>query len=538
MTVRFDRDFSRRRFIGSAAAAAAVASTPFRRASAQPAARWRRYNVASANGQKMLQDYATAVKKLMALDPSDPRCWFRNAFVHTIDCPHMNWWFFVWHRGYLGWFEQTLRDASGNPDFAIPYWDWTQSPRLPAGVFGNVLDPTNAAWSPYTQDFQTFYNLMNPALTTLWSTFSAAQLGQLNIRMMSTLPSLWSQVQGDPVNGGMFAPTVYARYPTAANPDLDKSTRDAVSAKKVLSGLAPVDFLKFNSGKTPSHNTDPGSTTAGILEGSPHNLTHNYIGGYPYVPNSQIGFMASNLSPCDPVFFLHHSNMDRLWDVWTRKQQKAGQPTLPTGADLTTYKNEPFLFYMDNQGRPVTQSTAGDYIDMARFNYDYEPGFGEQVVEQAHPPLVAAAPAPAPFIQGQTQAGIGKVAVPAALLRQQAAGQLAQPLVAKITLPRPASGAAPREFDVLINAPPGAAAAPTESPNYAGTISFFGFMPGMSGDVTFIVPVPADLPPSSGPLTVQAIPRSPATPRVLNAPAAQPALPRASVVKAVAVTTW
>ncbi len=76
----------------------------------------------------------------MALPVSDPRNWFRNAFVHTMDCPHGNWWFFVWHRGYLGWFEQTLREVSGVPDFAIPYWDWTKTPRIPMPAFNGTLD--------------------------------------------------------------------------------------------------------------------------------------------------------------------------------------------------------------------------------------------------------------------------------------------------------------------------------------------------------------------------------------------------------------
>ena len=42
-----------------------------------------------------------------------------------------------------------------------------------------------------------------------------------------------------------------------------------------------------------------------------------------------IAFFADFLSPVDPIFFLHHANMDRLWDVWTRKQQAL---RLPIGA--------------------------------------------------------------------------------------------------------------------------------------------------------------------------------------------------------------
>jgi tyrosinase len=42
---------------------------------------------------------------MLNLPADHPQNWFRNAFVHLMDCPHGNWWFYVWHRGYLGYFE-------------------------------------------------------------------------------------------------------------------------------------------------------------------------------------------------------------------------------------------------------------------------------------------------------------------------------------------------------------------------------------------------------------------------------------------------
>ncbi|MGC2222539.1 MAG: tyrosinase family protein [Methylocella sp.] len=44
----------------------------------------------------------------------------------------------------------------------------------------------------------------------------------------------------------------------------------------------------------------------GTLERTPHNLVHNNIGGW----------MPSALSPRDPIFFMHHCNIDRIWAVW------------------------------------------------------------------------------------------------------------------------------------------------------------------------------------------------------------------------------
>jgi tyrosinase len=524
--------FSRRRFVGSAAAGlATVAATPMGSARAQTKARYMRYNVTGASGQAMLASYATALKNLMALKPTDAHNLFRNAFVHTMDCPHGNWWFFVWHRGYLGWWEKVLRDASGNKDFAIPYWDWTELPRIPAGMFDDVLNPSNPPYNPYIKDFATFFKFMNPSLTAYWNGLNAAQMGQLNTRMMPTLTSLWQQVKGNQQSGAMFAPTQYARYLTASNPDLDANTKKMVAPDMIRSGLAPTEFSKFNSIQTPSHNTQPASGSQfAILEGNPHNKVHNNIGGVGHISNPlNFGYMADNLSPVDPIFFLHHANMDRLWDVWTRKQQKLGLAYLPTGADLVTFQQEPFLFFADPNGNAVPQQHASDYVNMSVFDYDYEPGFGEDVIGK--PALVASAAANGRF-KGMMTNGVGAVTVPQAALQQNSAAPTSEPLVVQVTVPHPASASAPREFNVLINAPPGNTQTGADSPYYAGTIAFFGFMQNMTGDATFVVPLPRNMQIANGVVNVQVIPRGPPS-RLLAA-----AAPAKSVLKAVAVTAW
>jgi hypothetical protein len=42
------------------------------------------------------------------------------------------------------------------------------------------------------------------------------------------------------------------------------------------------------------------------LENGPHNAVHNAIGGD----------MTTAASPTDPLFFMHHANVDRLWYQW------------------------------------------------------------------------------------------------------------------------------------------------------------------------------------------------------------------------------
>lgn len=65
------------------------------------------------------------------------------------------------------------------------------------------------------------------------------------------------------------------------------------------------------------------------LEGRPHNSIHNLIGGY----------MALRTSPTDPVFWLHHGNIDRLWVAWVA----AGEGrTMPAAG--STYWSGSFAF--------------------------------------------------------------------------------------------------------------------------------------------------------------------------------------------------
>src|SRR5215813_9084513 len=114
----------RRRFLASLGAATALSAIPA--ASAQPAVKYTRYNATSAEGKRMLASYAKGIQVMLGLPAKHPHNWFRNAFVHFMDCPHGNWWFYVWHRGYVGLFEQTIRKLSNDPVFTMPFWDWSE----------------------------------------------------------------------------------------------------------------------------------------------------------------------------------------------------------------------------------------------------------------------------------------------------------------------------------------------------------------------------------------------------------------------------
>lgn len=491
---------TRRHFLETAAAAAGAASLPI--APARAAAKYRRYNVTSPEGQKALATYAKGIEAMLKLPPDNPRNWFRHAFIHLMDCPHGNWWFYVWHRGYLGYFERTIRSLTGDDSFAIPYWDWTNLPQIPDGMFDGVLTPTDSAYEPYTGDLARFTAFIQPALMSYWSGLAPAQRAQLNARGYTAFDNMWNDVtgNGDPGNEA-FAATERARYLSRSNPKLDEKTATNVKPFIVYSGLLPTDFnnsvvyLSFTSSKTASHNTPPpGADVFSTLEGMPHNKVHNYIGGYGPFDPGPYGNMTNNLSPVDPIFFLHHSNMDRLWDVWTRKQQALKLPYLPPHEDRKTFEDEPFLFFVDGDGNYVTSAKAGDYLSTAVFDYDYQPGFGDAVIPRPGAALAANAKKSAPPTAATVKAGVASVTLSSAAIQSHLAET--QPLIAEVTLPRPSGPSAPREFDVLVNAPADVTRVGADSSYYAGTIAFFpAMMAGMkmSTDATFAVPLPRTL---------------------------------------------
>ncbi len=410
-------EFTRRRFLKTSIAAVGAAALPLDGFAAAGSAKYTRYNVMSAGGKKALASYAKGVEAMLRLPADHPQNWFRNTFIHLMDCPHGNWWFYVWHRGFLGFFEETIRNLSGDKEFAIPYWDWTTLPQIPESMFDGVLTPQDHSFEPYTD------------------------------------------VTGNGVSGNIaYAPTCASRYLTRDNPKLDKATTYDVSPFIVYSGLLPTDFynpvsyLSFNSSKTPSHDTQPGGPNSffSVLEGFPHNKVHNYLGGVGPLDPGPYGNMTNFLSPVDPIFFLHHSNMDRLWDVWTRKQKRLNLPYLPKEPDLKTLSDEPFLFYVNGKGEQVGVSHAGEYLSTER------------------------------------------VIVPTDAIKSHLASTQAASLIAQVTLPEPGAMSSVREFDVVVGAPADMTQVDPDSPYYAGTIAFFGSMAHMKAarDATFNVPLP------------------------------------------------
>jgi tyrosinase len=116
----------------------------------------------------------------------------------------------------------------------------------------------------------------------------------------------------------------------------------------------------------------PGST---VVDGM-HNLVHVWVGGTQ-------GTMLPSTSPNDPIFFLHHCNIDRLWALWQlQHKDDAGfrpyLPLSPLASDPGQGFTEPMIFYDPSLSStppwsdpPATPSNVVDHHGLG-YIYDFE----------------------------------------------------------------------------------------------------------------------------------------------------------------------
>lgn len=88
------------------------------------------------------------------------------------------------------------------------------------------------------------------------------------------------------------------------------------------------------------------------IESAPHNPVHNLIGGR----------MATLSSPTDPIFFLHHANIDRLWLAWVRA---AGGRVMPPRTN--SYWSGTFTYATD-----LTLPRVHAWDTLTNLGYDYD----------------------------------------------------------------------------------------------------------------------------------------------------------------------
>ena len=92
-----------------------------------------------------------------------------------------------------------------------------------------------------------------------------------------------------------------------------------------------------------------------LFEGSPHGRVHIAVNG---------NMSAFETAGRDPIFWLHHANIDRVWDEWLNR---GGGRTNPSDA---AFLNTQYSF-ADENGATVTR-TVGELINSRQLGYRYD----------------------------------------------------------------------------------------------------------------------------------------------------------------------
>jgi hypothetical protein len=262
-----------------------------------------------------LEEAISEMQSRSKVDPDDPKGWRVHVQAHTQVCSavsnsdpaqvHGCWWFLPWHRAYLAVTEWKLRALSGDPTLALPYWNWSSDRRIPA------------------------------AFTRPGSPLARAERHTADRDLRSV--------------------------------EVDHLLHDAALASMGVAALGARSFVartpeeipaSFGGIAKPNANGWHGRSR---METIPHNAIHNYVGGE--AADGALGDMTElATAAADPVFYAHHGNLDRLWELWRQDpERKATEPA---------FAPERFLFpWIDGS---VVAVAAEDTLDTRRLGYVYD----------------------------------------------------------------------------------------------------------------------------------------------------------------------
>jgi hypothetical protein len=147
---------------------------------------------------------------------------------------------------------------------------------------------------------------------------------------------------------------------------------------QVLTGRLTDDFPTFfgrpRGGNDPTDGALGRRYYSGSGEWGGHNLIHGFVGG-------DMGDLSR--SPNDPLFWLHHANIDRIYALWRDRHYSVVPPK--------AWRNESLGGFIDPWGRTVSPVAAATTLDTTTFGYAYP--------QDPTPPIVFFAAAPPPPVK-------------------------------------------------------------------------------------------------------------------------------------------
>ncbi|KAL2067332.1 hypothetical protein VTL71DRAFT_1757 [Oculimacula yallundae] len=276
-------------------------------------------------------------------------------------CTHNSVLFLPWHRPYLALYEQligataqdlvktyppaqqaTYQIAANN--FRIPYWDWAAIPTMPAVI-----------------------NQQNVTITTGSGVQSVRNpLYRYNFQKFPLNPSYFpsdSRVDGD---------TWLAKYPYTVRGARDQlnSPSDPISVDNALLSSQLMSGTYYALVKPTSFNEFGTTATPGTSIESVHNQVHGAIG----LAGGHMSILS--YSAFDPIFWLHHTNVDRLFALY--QAINPGTYLTPQTEQYGTYTLTPNSLDTDSTPlQPFAPTGAGPYFTSASarqtsaFGYTY-----------------------------------------------------------------------------------------------------------------------------------------------------------------------
>jgi len=335
-----------------------------------------RRNVKSlSHAQK--KDFVDAVKGLKAKNNGNSIStydqyveWHAKAMGKMVDgvrnLAHSGPIFLPWHREFLRRFELDLREIV--PGVSLPYWNWAEDSN----------DPENSdIWSEDFMGGNGDPNFTHPSLDFI----PTADTGYV----VTTGPFKY-----DPDNANGWNVAV---YDDSGNPVIEdgKHRRDPLLRwfrndwrnRGVLQFPTPSDLQKvlemipYDSPDWYEHAEDENSSFRNVLEGwhkAPPVAFHNSIHVWVW------GTMKLGISPADPIFFLNHCNVDRIWAEWQardpnnpdRNYPSDGAVKRPDGSLIQGNNRSDKMYPWDNdtEGKPAIEDVLNHSV--LRYKYDTE----------------------------------------------------------------------------------------------------------------------------------------------------------------------
>ncbi len=113
-------------------------------------------------------------------------------------------------------------------------------------------------------------------------------------------------------------------------------------------------------------------------------FSNSHVNGHTWTG----GTMMSTASPGDPLFYLHHCNIDRLWAIWQRNHTGVDQYSLDGGASPGYFSDIPLNDLMAGGATPASM------LDHTALGYSYprDDTLEARMLELGDPPIISGDP--------------------------------------------------------------------------------------------------------------------------------------------------